>query len=163
MGASEFSTYAFGKNAGDAFSAAVSEAQYQHGHGGYSGTIAEKHNFHGVIELPARVTSTEYLDALSYLIWRPEGRLDASEVLRTRTMPRMPSGLSSREKKAWQATKKVLVKTGLSAREIAVYDDKWGPALALKPNAAEQRKLREGHGFSGKRGVFYLFAGLASD
>lgn len=45
MGASEFSTTARGKTAKDAFSAAVEEAQYENGHGGYTGTIAEKRGF----------------------------------------------------------------------------------------------------------------------
>lgn len=34
-----------GKTAAEAFRSAVEEAQYEHGHGGYSGTIAEKRSF----------------------------------------------------------------------------------------------------------------------
>ena len=45
MGACEFVNVAKGKTAKDAFSQVVSEAQYESGHGGYTGTIAEKSAF----------------------------------------------------------------------------------------------------------------------
>lgn len=45
MGAQTFFQKATGKNAAEAFHAAVSQAQYDHGHAGYSGTLAEKSNF----------------------------------------------------------------------------------------------------------------------
>jgi hypothetical protein len=45
MGATEFFTTAKGATASEAFKAAVKDAEYEHGHGGYSGTIAEKRSF----------------------------------------------------------------------------------------------------------------------
>lgn len=42
MGAWEFYTIALGRNLEDAFTAAQEQARWEHGHGGYSGTIAEK-------------------------------------------------------------------------------------------------------------------------
>lgn len=45
MGADEFTVGAKGKTAKEAFNTAVSEARYESGHGGYSGTIAEKDSF----------------------------------------------------------------------------------------------------------------------
>lgn len=45
MGADQFFTRANGATAKEAFSEAVEEAQWEHGHGGYTGTIAEKHSF----------------------------------------------------------------------------------------------------------------------
>ena len=42
MGASTFLTRATGKTAREAFASATSDARYEHGHGGYTGTIAEK-------------------------------------------------------------------------------------------------------------------------
>lgn len=45
MGATEFMTKAKGQTARAAFQAAVEEALYENGHGGYSGTIAEKQSF----------------------------------------------------------------------------------------------------------------------
>lgn len=45
MGANSFETRARGKTAQDAFRTAVEQARYDHGHAGYTGTIAEKHSF----------------------------------------------------------------------------------------------------------------------
>lgn len=45
MGAETFFTRANGKTAREAFQAAKSKAAYNHGHAGYTGTIAEKHSF----------------------------------------------------------------------------------------------------------------------
>ena len=48
MGAVDFTTTARGSSAEAAFSAAVSEARHEHGHGGYTGTVAEKPGFYMV-------------------------------------------------------------------------------------------------------------------
>ena len=45
MGAQSFEQTGKGKTAQEAFSQAVEEAAYEHGHGGYTGTLAEKHEF----------------------------------------------------------------------------------------------------------------------
>ncbi|AVO25119.1 hypothetical protein KHQ84_gp194 [Rhodococcus phage Finch] len=45
MGAYEFDQRATGKDADEAFDNARQQAQYDHGHSGYTGTIAEKHNY----------------------------------------------------------------------------------------------------------------------
>jgi len=50
MGAHTFHTRASGENAKSAFQNAVEDAQYYHGQGGYTGTIAEKTSF---TEIPA--------------------------------------------------------------------------------------------------------------
>lgn len=63
MGAYEFEVKAYGKNAQEAFNSAVSDAQYEFGHGGYSGTIAEKHDF-VMIPLPEGKDPDEYVGEL---------------------------------------------------------------------------------------------------
>jgi hypothetical protein len=45
MGAQSFEVYAKGKTAREAFAKARDEAQWECGHGGYTGTIAEKGTF----------------------------------------------------------------------------------------------------------------------
>ena len=45
MGADTFFTRSTGKNAKEAFSKAVQDAKHESGHGGYTGTIAEKSTF----------------------------------------------------------------------------------------------------------------------
>lgn len=52
MGAYDFTTYATGKNVEDAFANARCDAQWEHGHGGYTGTIAEKNEFTIIQEEP---------------------------------------------------------------------------------------------------------------
>lgn len=45
MGAINFMTIARGKDASEAFNNAVEDAQYEYGHRGYTGTIAEKSSY----------------------------------------------------------------------------------------------------------------------
>lgn len=45
MGAESFISYAKGKTAKEAFHAACEQAAWEDGHGGYTGTIAEKSSF----------------------------------------------------------------------------------------------------------------------
>lgn len=43
-----------------------------------------------------------------------------------------------------------------------VYDQKWGPAVAIKYGPAEEKAFREAHGYKGKKGGVWLFCGWAS-
>ncbi len=52
MGACDFQVTVKAKTAQEAFRKAVDDALYECGHGGYSGTIAEKHEF--VLAVPPR-------------------------------------------------------------------------------------------------------------
>jgi hypothetical protein len=63
MGAQEFYTTAMGANAQEAFDAAVEQAQYDHGHSGYSGSVAEKTEF-VEIEVPEGRDPLEFAEAL---------------------------------------------------------------------------------------------------
>jgi hypothetical protein len=63
MGACTFYDGARGVSARDAFDTAVSNAKYNHGHAGYTGTIAEKHSF-VMIDLPEGEDPEEYADQL---------------------------------------------------------------------------------------------------
>ena len=45
MSASEFKTVAYGATVKEAFDSAVDQAQYDYGHAGYTGTIAEKDEY----------------------------------------------------------------------------------------------------------------------
>lgn len=71
MGANTFMTKAEGSTASEAFLAAVRAARHEYGHGGYTGTIAEKHSF-TLIALPAGSDPERY----AYdLIKRSDGRI----------------------------------------------------------------------------------------
>lgn len=85
MGAQQFVTKAKGKTAKDAFNQAVSDAQYEYGHGGYTGTIAEKHDF-VMITVPSDEKPDEYawklIEAYDSRIddkWGPAGCIDCGD------------------------------------------------------------------------------------
>ena len=85
MGAQVFTTVAFGETAEQAFTRAVSDALYEDGHGGYSGTIAEKEEFVMVPCLPGQTAE----DTANILIdkddpritdkWGPAGCIDMGD------------------------------------------------------------------------------------
>lgn len=60
MGGSTFANTGRGKTAKEAFRAVVDEAQYESGHGSYTGTIAEKHDFVMISE-PSEAQKRELL------------------------------------------------------------------------------------------------------
>lgn len=59
MGADSFVVTSYGKTAKEAFRTAVEDALHEYGHGGYTGSIAEKHNFM-MIECPKDKKPVEY-------------------------------------------------------------------------------------------------------
>ena len=85
MGADEFFTTARGNSAKEAFASAVEDARYEHGHGGYTGTIAEKNGF-TIIEVPKGqeplAYANELLDECDERIddkWGPAGCVEISD------------------------------------------------------------------------------------
>lgn len=78
MGACDFTSHAFDKDGNrmeKCFREAVREAQWEHGHGGYTGTIAEKGS---VVLIPEVVAETwEEGDRLAYkMIHDDDDRID---------------------------------------------------------------------------------------
>lgn len=63
MGASQFCTKGKGKTAKEAFVAVTEEARHESGHGGYTGTIAEKRSF-VTISVPSGKDPREYANSL---------------------------------------------------------------------------------------------------
>ncbi len=61
MGACDFDTTYKGMTAQNAFNQAVADAAYEHGHGGYSGTIAEKQTF-TLVKVPEGITADEFVE-----------------------------------------------------------------------------------------------------
>lgn len=85
MGAESFITKAAGKTAAEAFSAAAEQARWEHGHGGYTGTIAEKHEF-VMIDVPQGIAPRAYINELLNAgderinnKWGPAGCIDAGD------------------------------------------------------------------------------------
>lgn len=85
MGADEFLVVSRGKDAHEAFNRAVEQAQYDHGHSGYTGTIAEKDSF-VMIELPEGKDPQDYAETLvsdgdNRIVdkWGPAGCIDLGD------------------------------------------------------------------------------------
>lgn len=141
MGATSFDTIAAGRTVADAFAVAVQDAHYWHGHGGYSGTIAEKDGWLEVV-CPPRVNPNKVLDT----VWR------ATEERYGNTV-----GKHRRQLHQW---------FGQPAAEqlLDAADSKWGPAVALRMPAAAARphlpKTPTGKCKAGYQA--WLFFGLAS-
>lgn len=102
MGATIFDTVVHGETARIAFSAARSQAQYEHGHVGYTGTIAEKDNFEE-FSVPANLTAREFANLLGG--FSPD---DAPN-----------------PKYSYEIHQALLA-------TYPTYNDKWGPAVCLK-------------------------------
>jgi hypothetical protein len=136
MGAAQFGNLGIGKDAKDAFSKLVQSARYEHGHGGYSGTIAEKHSF----EL---ITPPSGIAALDFARWA----LDSD--------PYGSSGLAQG----------VPPEHGAAVLRAAKFaDNKYGPAVAVEIKGDELAALRAKRPSQFPEGsrVFYFF-GWASE
>jgi hypothetical protein len=151
MGATTFTTVAAGKTAVDAYHAAVKDAHYWHGHGGYSGTIAEKS---GCVEytLPARITGEKFVATVWNALdekWQAEGAK-----YENKPAPKTPN-LATLEK--WFGKRD-------AARILEDANDKWGPAVVVRLGKTEGAvhipKTPTGKCKAGYSA--YLFFGLAS-
>lgn len=151
MGATNFNTVGVGKTVDEAMTEAQGQARYWHGHGGYSGTIAEKHGF-VEFRLPARVTAARF----EHVVWAALDESWAAEGARSSggKAPRTPN---IAQLEGWLGTH--------AARTILeVVDDKWGPAVAVRLGATEARqhlpKTPTGK-VKARYGAWYFF-GMAS-
>lgn len=158
MGADNFSTAAFGKTPKEAFSAARERAQHNSGHGGYTGTIAEKHDFVHV-PLPKGVTIPAFLKLLddaeefAYADYAKERLADHErygkgkrKMYAGRTLKQAQAEVAKVQRKVDRFWAKVAKKPGL---EKAIRDalpfhsgDKWGPALCLGPLTGKAMRER---------------------
>lgn len=102
MGACQFEQIGRGTTTREAFSAAHEQAAWEHGHGGYTGTLAEKGDFIEVRKPEGWTAEQVANDFHGARDWDNEGRWKSEVVQR------------------W------------GERTLAEYDDKWGPALAVK-------------------------------
>lgn len=134
MGASQFGNVGIGNDAKDAFAELVQQARYEHGHGGYTGSIGEKHSFE-LIPVPSGIA------ALDFARWAKDSD---------------PYGQVAKGVPPEHAAAVL--------RAARISDDKWGPAAAVEIKGDELAALRVKYPNrfpEGKR-VFY-FWGWASD
>ena len=144
MGAAEFTELSHGKTAQAAFDRVVEAAQWEFGHGGYTGTIAEKMDF-TVIDLPPRIAPEKVVSMLRTCYARNESE---------------PSQYRANARKAWKWLTDTFGERRAEDME-RLYNDKWGPAIGFLVTG----KLRDRYRLYTEvpRGQkVYLFAGWAS-
>lgn len=178
MGACDFSVIIHARTAEEAFDIAVQEAQYEHGHGGYTGTIAEKSDF-VMIEDTWKDIRQRFEKKVKFL--KETIKWAANTPTKDLTRDMVTSRLAKAEVPLWisdgktqilkelrQTTKKFMefrnaCRPNMSPMQIADHlmyqfrdsrvDDKWGPAgcIDLDPNLTGKRKNKR-----------FFFFGLAS-
>lgn len=164
MGATTFSQYALGKTVAEAFASAKYEAQYMHGHGGYSGTLAEKGSY-VAFQMPARCSTRKLLD----LIYEIE---DFQSVAYMRSSLQYARGKTELRKREAEIRKEERRQAAFWRKHAAiapllkaiepVYDDKWGPAVALEVNGTQAKEIKKSMGRAGTHDKVFLFCGWAS-
>lgn len=108
MGSTSYRTKGTGKTVGDAFNEAQERAWYEFGHDPYSGTIGTKSDFFEVA-VPSKTTAQEIVDIIEdWQQW--DDRIDRLAIL---------------------------IGKVTAQRVMTYYDDKWGPAVALRSNDTE--------------------------
>jgi hypothetical protein len=126
MGACDFVQEGIGKDAKDAFWKAQDEAAYLYGHGGYSGSLAEKGDF---VDLTTIVTRYAKDNGYKY----PQDRTI------TQIVYAALGGLDEWSKKRLNSKWHNLAKT------IGQYvDDKWGPAGMIELRGSRSKELKRG-------------------
>lgn len=138
MGATTFETTALGRTPGAAFDAAVKDALYWNGHGGYTGTIAEKDGFVFAGTLSIRYMNR--VDDFFYKVmdWHQKGRKS-----------KLPKGIPASV-------------APLFVRWYETYDDKWGPAVCFEITGRETAKIKKEHGRQNTLDKVFVFCGWAS-
>lgn len=143
MGAAEFWVRAEGQTAREAFARAVDDARYEHGHGGYTGTIAEKHGYQ-LISVPAGADPVAFSKALLYgrvERWVPGDKNNWNRVTGLRPNEVYELVVFDPLPPEWER---------IRARYADLLDDKWGPAACVV-----------GGDLGGKPS--FIFFGLASE
>lgn len=179
MGATTFTTAAWGKTPSEAFRAAHEHATYESGHGGYTGTIAEKPGYRLFI-LPARCSIEKVLGLMDEMEYEGVGYHRERVQWLERCVRDAKPGTVRSTRAHLTAAKKELAKA-IKAQERfekkhgellpllrqihSVYDQKWEDCVAFAVTTAADRK-RFGGGYpigAKKRGARqYVFAGWAS-
>lgn len=133
MGAARFGNFGFGATPQEAFNSAVSQARYEHGSGGYSGTIGEKHSF-------SLLTVPKGIAALDFMRW----------VRSAETSDDLPPEIPAEHR-------------GAVRRAAEISDDKWGPAAAVEIVGQELEALKKRYNNVPPNARAFYFFGWASE
>jgi len=154
MGATTFETTAVGRDFGAAFTAAVRDAQYDYGHAGYTGTIAEKDGA-DLIPLPKGVTAQRVMAKIDAASWA--WSVEQNPEIYNRPGDRAKAS----DRKALAYLREKLGANG-AEHMLRTYDDKWGPAIAFELTGAAGATVKERAGRKGTHDKVFIFCGWAS-
>lgn len=126
MGGVSFLNIGVGKTADEAFRHLSDEASYEHGHGGYTGTIAEKPGFE-LLSLPPGVAA---LDMAKWVSSYVPVEFRDEPWHKGRKWETHPPAIEAHIKRAKN-----------------VWSDKWGPALAYEIKGEELEALKKAKDF----------------
>jgi hypothetical protein len=149
MGAASFEEVLIGKDLRTAFNQAVAQAQYEYGHGGYTGTIAEKDGDGYVFmgQLPPRMTLRRLYDLLEdYDSWQYR-------------VADYKSGYSQRKPGACPVPAQWLPLIEKAGR---YYSDKWGPAIVFELTGSQKAEIKARRGRKGTQDKVWIAMGYAS-
>ncbi len=142
MGAETFFVTSTGKNPYEAFDRVVTQARYDYGHAGYTGTIAEKSDF---AMMKVAVDSWRWEKIPRYF---------------DRVLAKTALGHSPKDKLPGEP---IPEKYRAEIRRLAeTYDDKWGPAVGYEVTGTAAIKIKEGHDRKLSHDKAYVFCGWAS-
>lgn len=162
MGAEYFETTWAGRDATEAFRFCTEEARHLEGHGGYTGTIAEKSSF-VLYELPARMTFPKMMKLVRLYEERQWALDEAERMLGAKAAERKRA--QARLRKAERAFDKACPDRPLRDLVRRVYnttEDKWGPAAAFERTGKVAKEFKARNGLKGTRKRVYTFCGHAS-
>ena len=121
MGGQSFFNIGIGKTPNEAFNHLSEEARYQHGHGGYTGTIAEKPGFQ-LLSTPPGVAALDMAKWVASYVPR-EYR---DEPWNKNWKKEYPDTLESQIRRSHE-----------------IWSDKWGPALAYEIKGEELEAFKK--------------------
>lgn len=165
MGACDFTDVGCGKSAQEVFNQLRTDAAYESGHGGYTGTIAEKGSFEMLPTPNTRLNIHNLVECAigneaTYTIWRKvkEGEeLPKWGYRSTYSDDGTRTVLVPEQKEIPEGTKSWV------KRAARIASDKWGPAACVEITGKKAKEIKERNGFKGKRRVkVFMFFGLAS-
>jgi hypothetical protein len=186
MGSHDFSDLAFGKTAFAAYTDAVRNAQYEHGHEPYNGTISTTS---GVLEIsiPKGWSSDEWESLIWLIRWEEPYEERPTTGLSTHTRrfwdPRSPGRAATLptlkvqrvfanewERRHYQQRRALLTKAKklthddlVTATHAADRINKWESCVCWKVPAREEKNLRASRPhLKGKHGAHYHFIGIAA-
>ncbi len=176
MGGSYDDTKVLGRTPEQAFDTAHRDSQWENGHGGYSGTLAEKDGATFIGVLPARITPERFVQ-LTRQWWAYEHDGFWTEAVYETVEETFVSWTDNKEH---TTTRKNFVRMAkhrsdprpkhLQTREFTsklqqwenVSNDKWGPAAIVQLNTADSRKYKAINNAKGKRVNAYYIGGTCS-